>query len=387
MAREAGATGRGSRLVLPLALFFATFAWSFTYVSLPFYITRISTLDAAATLRWSGWILGISPLTTVVTGPVWGRFARVASPKTLYIWVELLQGAGFLLMAVARTLLELFLTRLLLGVMGAASTFAFIIAGRTSAHVRRDVSAIQSGMTIGQVIGPLAGALVAARIGFQPSFAVSGLILFGCALLVWRAVPDPPPVPDGDRRASPAAIREVSTTCLLVLAGSMHVFFLTAILPQILPGLAVPLADSLEIGGVIIFASGLAAALGAVAAPRLAELGRERRIVPWCLAGSSVCLGALALAPEVWSFGALRFLQVLCIAPVFPLAVGAIAPGASGEAIGFVNSARIGAAFLGPVVATTLLAWGSPGLVYLTLAAAGLAMIPAMPGAWRPRSR
>jgi MFS family permease len=147
------------------------------------------------------------------------------------------------------------------------------------------------------------------------------------------------------------------------------------------------LADSLEIGGVIIFASGLAAALGAVAAPRLAELGRERRIVPWCLAGSSVCLGALALAPEVWSFGALRFLQVLCIAPVFPLAVGAIAPGASGEAIGFVNSARIGAAFLGPVVATTLLAWGSPGLVYLTLAAAGLAMIPAMPGAWRPRSR
>jgi hypothetical protein len=46
MAREAGATGRGSRLVLPLALFFATFAWSFTYVSLPFSPLHASGREA-----------------------------------------------------------------------------------------------------------------------------------------------------------------------------------------------------------------------------------------------------------------------------------------------------------------------------------------------------
>jgi hypothetical protein len=58
--------------------------------------------------------------------------------------------------------------------------------------------------------------------------------------------------------------------------------------------------------------------------------------------------------------------------------VAGLAPRASGEAIGFVNSARIGAAFLGPVIATTLLAWGPPALVYLALAAAGLAVIPVL---------
>lgn len=79
---------------------------------------------------------------------------------------------------------------------------------------------------------------------------------------------------------------------------------------------------------------------------------------------------------NVWGFSALRFLQVLCIAPVFPLSVAAIAQRASGEAIGFVNSSRIGAAFLGPVIATTLLAWMPPAGVYLLLAALGLALVP-----------
>src|SRR5437870_13887596 len=74
-------------------------------------------------------------------------------------------------------------------------------------------------------------------------------------------------------------------------------------------------------------------------------------------------------------YGALRFLQVLCIAPVFPLAVARIAQ-SGGVAIGVVNSARIGAAFVGPVLATTLLPWSAPGALYAALAIIGLACVP-----------
>src|SRR5262245_20071096 len=38
------------RHILPLAMFFGSFSWSFVYISLPFHIQRISTWDAAATL-------------------------------------------------------------------------------------------------------------------------------------------------------------------------------------------------------------------------------------------------------------------------------------------------------------------------------------------------
>jgi MFS family permease len=178
-------------------MFFASFAWSFVFVSLPFHIQAISTLDPVATLTWTGWILGITSLITVVSAPLWGRLAERRDPRLLYVAVETLQGLGFFAMAAARTLGELFMARMVLGVMGASSTFAFMLAGRApdAAQVRRQVAAVQSAMTVGQVLGPLAGAVAAARLGFRPSFVLGGLILLACALVVrwapWRPSPRP----------------------------------------------------------------------------------------------------------------------------------------------------------------------------------------------------
>ncbi len=362
--------------VLPTSMLIGTFAWSFVYVSLPFHIQRMSTLEPAATLRWTGWILGISPLITVITAPISGRLGERVDPRRGFMTVQAFQGLGFLGMALARTLPEMLLARMLLGLMGAVSTFAFIMVGRSGGDVRRQVSRIQSGMTLGQVLGPAAGAVVAARLGFRLSFILGALMLWACSALVSWGVP-----PGQARDAAAAQARRISrrelvTVSLVVLAGSTQVFFLTSILPQILPPLGVPVESTLEIGGVLILATGVAASLGSMAAPRLADLLGDRRAVLWFLLGSSLLLASLAAAGGVWSFGVLRFLQVLCIAPVFPLSVAAIAQRASGGAIGFVNSARIGAAFMGPVLATTLLSSMPPAVVYLALAALGVAVVP-----------
>ncbi|MBI4636886.1 MAG: MFS transporter [Candidatus Rokubacteria bacterium] len=364
--------------LLPVALFFGTFAWSFVYVSLPFHIQRMSRADAVTTLQWTGWILGITPLVTVLTAPVWGRYAGRGNPKGWYVLVEVLQAIAFVGMALARTLPELLLARFVLGFMGAASTFAFIIAGRAAdpAEVRRQVAAVQSAMTVGQVLGPLAGAIAAAQIGFRPSFILGSLILFGCASLVRWGVPSP--VGPAAARAVERRTRwrDVAATALVVLAGSTQVFFLAAILPQILPDLGVAAGKTLEMGGFLLFASGVAAAVGAMATPRLGEVFSERRLVATLLVTSSLFLAALAAVSSVWVYGVVRFLQVLSIAPVFPLVVARIAQNASGEAIGVVNSARIGAAFVGPVVATSLLAWTSPLVLYVGLGLLGVACVP-----------
>lgn len=362
--------------VLPASMFIGTFAWSFVYVSLPFHILKMSTLDTGATLRWTGWILGISPLITVMTAPISGRIGERVDPKRGFIFVQVFQGLGFLIMALARTLPELLFSRLLLGLMGAVSTFAFIMVGRSRGDVRRQVSDIQSGMTLGQVLGPAVGAVAAARLGFRLSFALAAFMLWACSALVAWGVPAGPARAAAEGHGRHASWREVVMVCLVVLAGSTQVFFLTAILPQILPPLGIAPSATLEIGGLLIFATGIAASLGSMAAPRLADVIGDRRAVPWFLLGSSLLMAPLALAGDVWSFGAVRFLQVLCIAPVFPLSVAAIAQRASGEAIGFVNSSRIGAAFVGPVLATTLLAWMPPAALYLVLAGLGLALVP-----------
>src|SRR5262249_3735328 len=63
LARLVVPVPRFSRLwILPFSMFFGSFAWSFVFVSLPFYIQKMSTMDATATLRWTGWILGVSSL-------------------------------------------------------------------------------------------------------------------------------------------------------------------------------------------------------------------------------------------------------------------------------------------------------------------------------------
>jgi MFS transporter, DHA1 family, multidrug resistance protein len=374
-------TGRGRGLwALPLSMFIGTFAWSFIQVSLPFYIEKISTLDTAATLRWTGWILGVSSLVTMVMAPFSARVFGERNPKRSYVATQMLQGAGFFLMAVSRTLTELFFSRMLLGFMGAVSTFAFIMVGRRGGDVRRGISAIQSGMTLGQVMGPAAGALVAARLGFRLSFVMAGCMLWACSALVGWGVPSQEHRGSPHDRAKTASVREITTVCLLVLAGSTQIFFLTAILPTILPPLGVPPAMTLEVGGLLIMATGLAAALGSMAAPRLGEIVGDRTTIVWFLAASSLGLGGLALAPGVWSFGVVRFFQVLCIAPVFPLSVAAIAQRASGMTIGIVNSSRIAGGFIGPVLATTLLAWLPPAAVYLTVAALGLLVVPLVAG-------
>jgi MFS transporter, DHA1 family, multidrug resistance protein len=366
------------RHVLPLAMFFGTFSWSFVYISLPFHIQRISTWDEVSTLAWSGWILGIPNLVTVAAAPFWGGLAERRNPKRLYVMAQTLQGVAFLGMAVARTLPELLVVRVVLGFIGASSTFAFVSAGRNAdpAEVRRQVGAVQSAMTVGQVIGPLVGAIAAARLGFRESFVVGAAILFGCGALARWGLGDLGDV--GRRRiaAAPARWREVLLVSVIVLGGSAQVFFLTSILPQILPPLGVPDDRTLEVGGLLIFASGVAAALGSMLASRLGDLLPERRLIPALLAASSLFVLALAAVRSVWPFGILRFFQVICIAPVFPIVVGRVAHSAGGRAIGVINSARIGAAFLGPVIATSLLAWTTAPAVYVAIALMGLVCVP-----------
>ena len=368
----------GGPYLVPIASFFESFAWSFVFVSLPFYIQAISTTDAAGTLRWTGWIVGITSLVSVLTNPVWGRMASRGSPKLCYLVVDGLQGLGFFGLVLSRTLAELFLARLLLGFMGASSTFAFMLAGRApdAAEVRRQVALVQTAMMVGAVLGPLAGAVVAARVGFRPSFAIGGVVLLGCALLVYTCVTVPPPRDDGRAQGRRLRLRDVVIAAAIMLAGSMHLFFLAPVLPQVLPALGVAPADTLEVGGIVIFASSAAAALGGFAAPALGRLAREQRLVGVLLAASSALMAALAPIGSVWGYTVVRFLQVLCVAPVFPLVVARIAQYAGGDMIGIINSARIAASFVGPVLATSVLAVAPPVWVYLLMAAMGLACVP-----------
>ena len=363
--------------MLPAVMFLVSFAWSLVYVALPFHIEHISPVGPAATLAWTGWILGVTSLASVVSTPVWSRYAARGDPKAACVWVQALHGLGFLATGLAGSLLELFLARLALGVIGSASTFAFILAGRTRdpVELRRRLGAVQSAMMVGQVIGPLPGAVVAARLGFRPTFFLGGLILAGCAGLMQWGMPRPAEPAGVTAAARRLPMRYFGVAATLVLVASTQESFLGAVLPRVLPGLGVTPEHTVEVGGMLLFVSGVAAALGGLAAPYLAEQVSERRLLPMLLAGSSVVLVSFGAVGSLWGFTVLRVLQSLAIAPLFPLVVARVARLGGGDAIGIVNAARVGAYFVAAVFATSILTWAPPAVLYLLLGVAGLASV------------
>ena len=159
-------------------------------------------------------------------------------------------------------------------------------------------------------------------------------------------------------RAEPPRMRvlDLVTPVALVLAVSNQLFFLTAVLPQLLTGLGVVPDRVVEVGGLVVFVSAVAAALGALATPRLAALVPERLLTAALLVAAGVLMASMALPRSAWGYSALRFLQVLCSAPIFPLVVARAAQQGSGGTIGVINSApdrrlvhRAGARHLDPL--------------------------------------
>lgn len=361
--------------MLIAVMFLGSLAWSFVFVALPFQVERLSTSGPAGTLAWTGWILGVPSLAAVVAGPMWARYGERTDPKAACVLVQTLQALGFLATALAHSVIELFIARLLLGAVGSFSTLAFVIVGRESdpTTMRRRLAAIQSALVLGTLVGPLPGAVAAARLGFRPTYIAGALVLVISAALLQWGMPSPPAPPreaGADRRMP---TRDIALAAALVLVASSQETFLVAALPSVLPGLGVGVDDLVEAGGLLIFVAGAAAALGGLAAPVLAEQISERRLLVGLLAASSVTLALLGTTRSFWPFVALRGVQSLAIAPFFPLMVAQVARRGDASSIGIVNAARVGSGFLGPLVATVLLATGSPGLLYATLGAAGIA--------------
>jgi MFS family permease len=365
---------RGPPAMLVAATFLGSLAWSFVFVSLPFQVERISSGGPSATLAWTGWILGISSLVAVLSGPVWARLGERGDPRRACVIVQALQALGFLATGLARSVLELFVARFLLGAVGSFSTLAFIMAGREPdpAAMRRRLAAVQSALVVGTLLGPLPGAVAANRLGFRLTCFIGALILGVSAALLERGMPPLPAGAHGATASRRMPARDVALTAAVVLVASSQETFLAAVLPTVLPGLGVGPGDVVEAGGLLIFGSGAAAAVGGLLAPRLVELVPERRLLAGLLLASSVALVLLGGPRSLWAFGLLRVGQSLAIAPFFPLVVGQVARRADGAAIGIVNAARVGSGFLGPLLATTILAAGSPALLYAVLGGIGI---------------
>lgn len=358
-------------IVVTAAQFCLAFALNFMFVFLPFYVHAISALDEAATLRWTGLIVGSASAMATFGSAFWGNLTDRFSPKTLFERGLLSHAILIALMAFVTDLRLLLGIRILQGFLGGISTIGLIIVSAisTQEQLARRMGMYQSALTLGQIFSPPLGAMAAAAFGFRGAFLASSVMVFAIFLFAMLGLSPLPPRP----RASAGGRlprRQLLMAWAVAFAGTMQIVFLPSVLPTILRDFSVPEPERLVTAGTMVFAYGASAAAGSYALTWLAGRFPPQRLVLAAALGASAFQVLLILGVGPVSFTLLRMAQTALAAGVFPLILTQIAARSQGATIGFINTARFAGNAAGPVIATFILAHADFLTLYLALGSA-----------------
>ncbi len=356
--------------VVTTAQFCLAFAINFMFVFLPFYVQAVSRLDEAATLRWTGLIVGSASAFAIFGSTFWGNLTDRFSPKALFERGVLSHVILVGLMGFVTDLRLLLGIRILQGFLGGISTIGLIIVSAisTEEQLPRRMGLYQSALTLGQIFSPPLGAMAAAAFGFRGAFLASSLMIF--AVFVFCLV-GLSPVPPQPRKPSAGELprRQRWLAWGVAFVGTVHIVFLPSILPEVLRRFQVSEGERLVLAGLIVFAYGASAAAGSYGFSRLAGRIRVQRLVLLCALGASAFQALLVLGAGPVTFTLIRMLQTALAAGIFPLILAQVASRSHGGTIGFINTSRFAGNAAGPVIATFVLANSNLLTLYLVLAA------------------
>ena len=283
-----------------------------------------------------------------------------------------------LLYGFAGNLYVLFLLRVIIGILGGASTVGLVLISALSPRERlhKDLSLYHTAQTTGQLIGPPIGAYMVNLAGYRPSFVIAAFIIGSFFVFCNRYVQDIP-CRTISKDSGRTLQKGIFWGWLLSLVATMHITYIPSILPHILESFQLKEAEALNSAGIIMMAYILTAIVGNYLINNFAPRHKLRRVI--------TCIGILAaffqavmvFGNGVVSFTLIRMLQTAVIAAVFPMILSVFASGVRGGTVGFLNSARFAGNFVGPFLATSVVAYSNLLALYLIISALTLVALAA----------
>lgn len=352
------------------------FSFSCIWAFMPFYIFRISTFGHKETMLWTGMIMGGTQIIAAFTAPFWGGLTSRLRPKLLYEWGLLTNGILIVLTGFTNSLYVILMLRILQGGLGGASTTGLILVSRQSPKERlhQDISLFQNSMTAGQLMGPPLGSFAASSLGYRAPFLFAFFIILFFFVFCHLYVTDIPPQkqeasPDREQR------RGIFFGWSLILIAAIHMTFLPSILPTILEGFQLKGNAALRAAGTIIMAYTATSILGNFLLSRLASRKGAVKVITMASLCAALFQIMLILSAGVFSFTLIRLMQTGFTAAVFALTISIFARNVGGRTIGFLNSARFVGSAIGPLMATSVLAYANLLTLYSIIAGLTLAAL------------
>src|SRR6266545_1621949 len=159
-------------LLAVLFVFVAFVGFYFSSPFLPLLVRHLGVTDPRVGAIWSGVLIGLGPASAVIASPVWGRLADRIGGRLLLIRTvfgfALLNG----LCAVATTVWQLAVLRVLMGTLGGFTAIALALASLSAPPERltRAIALAQSTQILGLMVGPALGGLLADHVGIRAAF-------------------------------------------------------------------------------------------------------------------------------------------------------------------------------------------------------------------------
>jgi MFS transporter, DHA1 family, multidrug resistance protein len=371
------------------------FSSNFVQIFFPFYILKISTYPLQYTLLWTGAIMGAASLCAAITSPFWGSLAHRFSPKILYLRSLLVNVISFFMMGFTTDIHLLFILRVIQGLAAGTSTIGLIIisASSTREKISSDLGLFQSSMTLGQLLGPLLGSLAAATFGYKGSFVAASCVVFSSFIFGNLYIVKLPPLPRKEGASGRTALdKRLLVAGFLCFTAMVQMTFLPSVLPNVFDSFQYEHATALRLAGTVVLCYTATAMIGIHVWSRLSRrIGLHRMITLLVILG--ILLQALlAFSRGVIDFTIIRMLQTGFVAATFSLVISIFAKGSKGSTLGFLNATRFAGNALGPILATSILAYTNLASVYFFIS--GITLLAFLgfravfdPSSLRPQNR
>jgi MFS transporter, DHA1 family, multidrug resistance protein len=351
------------------------FSGNFVHIFLPFYILKISPYSLQYTLLWVGAIMGVTTLVAAFTSTFWGSLTHRYSPKMLFLRAILVNAITFLLLGFTTNLYLLFTLRLLQGFVTGASTIGLIIVSSTSPRdkVSVNIGFFQASLTMGQLVGPVFGSLAASTFGYRGAFLSASMILFISVAFSYFFVMDVPRLPKMERAFGWATIdKRLMIAWTLGFTAMVQLSFLPSVLPKVFDEFHVAHPVALKLAGIVVMLYTATAMVGTYVWSWLSKRFGIYRMITFLFALGIVFQLLLVFSQGVVGFTVIRMIQTGLVAATFPLIISMFAAESKGSIIGFLSSARFAGNAVGPIMATSILAFSNLTVLYLFLSALAL---------------
>jgi MFS family permease len=269
----------------------------------------------------------------------------------------------------------LLIFRILQGLMGGVSTIGFVIVSSSSSQesVSLDMGIFQSSMTLGMLAGPPLGSLAAALLGYRGAFVSASIILFAASLFCHLFVTDVPKLPKEEKASGRFGMdKRVFIGWMICFTAQIQLMFLPSVLPNVFEKFQIEKTLALKLAGTVVMLYTITALIGTYLWSLLSRRYGLRRMIIFLFSLGIFLQGLLTVSKGVVDFTLIRMIQAGLVAATIPLTFSLFVTTPKGGIIGFLNSARFAGNALGPMIATSVLAFSSLGVLYLSISALSL---------------